>query len=154
MSCIFQVLAGFIRPRPDSMYREGWNHLHHWLGRLTIISAWATIYLGIYMAHGSIAYNASLAIWLSPVVAMMGSLALADITLSIMASFRNIPALGPPIGLVDSPWGPADQRHPHSRAHGSHGLSEQQQKHDGENISSDRNNGRSADSAKFYVLSA
>jgi hypothetical protein len=101
------------------MYREGWNHLHHWLGRLTIISAWATIYLGIYMAHGSIAYNASLAIWLSPVVAMMGSLALADITLSIMASFRNIPAPGPPIGSVDSPWGRAD---------GSYGLSEFHQK--------------------------
>ena len=77
-----QVIVGFVRPKPGSRPRPLWNILHHWLGRLTIVSAWATVYTGIYMAHTSLAYQASYTTWLLPIAVIMGVIILADLLLS------------------------------------------------------------------------
>ena len=52
-----QVLAAFIRPAPTAPSRKHWNLLHHWLGRLSIIVAWTTVYLGIYIYHDNPVYK-------------------------------------------------------------------------------------------------
>ena len=61
-TCGSQVIIGFVRPSPTSNIRPFWNAVHHNLGRLTIVSAWATLYMGIYMAHESLTYQASCAL--------------------------------------------------------------------------------------------
>ncbi len=40
-----------MRPGPDSTRRLLWNLLHHNLGRLAVLAAWANCSLGIYLAH-------------------------------------------------------------------------------------------------------
>lgn len=52
-----QLIVGFVRPSPTGRIRPFWNVLHHNLGRVTVLSAWATLYMGIYMAHTSEAYQ-------------------------------------------------------------------------------------------------
>ena len=42
-----QTVAAFIRPHPGQHLRGIWNHLHHNLGRLAILVAWAAIWLGV-----------------------------------------------------------------------------------------------------------
>ena len=51
------MLAAFIRPAPTSPSRVHWNLLHHWLGRLSILVAWVTVYLGIYIYHDNPLFN-------------------------------------------------------------------------------------------------
>ena len=82
-----QVIVGFVRPKPGATIRKGWNHLHHWLGRLTMVSAWVTLYMGIYMAHESLAYQSSYAYWLAPCISVMGALILGDICLTASPFF-------------------------------------------------------------------
>ena len=138
-------MVGFIRPKPGAAIRKGWNHLHHWLGRLTIISAWATIYLGIYMAHGSTAYNASLKTWLIPVVTVMGCLVLIDIALSF--AVHCMPAPRPPIGSAwggEEPYRVTDERQRRSNDVDKAGMAPGYQ-------SSGQRSTRAA--ANFYVLS-
>ena len=48
-----------MRPSPTGSIRPFWNFLHHNLGRITVLSAWATLYMGIYMAHTSVSYQVS-----------------------------------------------------------------------------------------------
>ncbi len=52
-----QVAVGFIRPAPDAKLRWLWNIVHHWLGRITLVTAWTTTFIGIYIAHESLAYQ-------------------------------------------------------------------------------------------------
>ncbi len=52
-----QVAVGFIRPAPDAKLRWLWNIVHHWLGRITLVAAWTTTFIGIYIAHESLAYQ-------------------------------------------------------------------------------------------------
>jgi hypothetical protein len=52
-----QLILGVIRPAPDAKHRPKWNMAHHFLGRITLLSAWACIYLGIYIGHGSLTYK-------------------------------------------------------------------------------------------------
>ena len=51
---LLQLLVGLIRPGLDSPKRPTWNLVHWWLGRLTILVAWTTIYLGCYIFNVSI----------------------------------------------------------------------------------------------------
>ena len=52
-----QVLLGLTRPKLDAPERPRWNTLHAHLGRLTILCAWATVTIGVYMAHTSAVYQ-------------------------------------------------------------------------------------------------
>ena len=79
-----QVILGFIRPTPTASIRTYWNLAHHNLGRVTVLSAWTTVYLGIYIAHGSPTYELEYNQWLVPVAVVMGCMVLADIVLSIL----------------------------------------------------------------------
>ena len=83
LACL-QVIVGFIRPKPDSQVRPQWNMLHHWLGRLTIVSAWTTLYMGIWIAHASLTYQASYMYWLVPAAVVSGALVLADLALTLL----------------------------------------------------------------------
>ena len=87
LACL-QIIIGFVRPKPDARVRPHWNMLHHWLGRLTIVSAWTTLYMGIWMAHTSTAYQASYTYWLAPIVAVMGTMLLVDICLTAYTIMR------------------------------------------------------------------
>lgn len=78
-----QVIVGFIRPRPGAGLRSKWNFLHHNLGRLTLLSSWATVYTGVYMAHESLTYQATYTDWLVPIIVVMATLVLLDIGLSL-----------------------------------------------------------------------
>ncbi|KAG1665215.1 hypothetical protein FOA52_002617 [Chlamydomonas sp. UWO 241] len=80
-----QVVVGFVRPAPDSLkLRPAWNFLHHNLGRLSILVAWATIYLGIYIAHGSQTYAYSYNVWIVAMAVVMGTLVLTDVVLTVL----------------------------------------------------------------------
>lgn len=46
-----QFVVAFIRPAPGAPRRPVWNFLHHNLGRGALLLAWATVYLGVYLAH-------------------------------------------------------------------------------------------------------
>jgi hypothetical protein len=59
-----QVIVGFVRPAPDAKIRGTWNLVHHNLGRVSILASWVTIYLGIYIAHGSRTFNYSYSVWI------------------------------------------------------------------------------------------
>jgi hypothetical protein len=59
-----QTVAAFIRPHPGQHLRGIWNHLHHTLGRLAIIVAWAAIWLGV--AIGLADLPGSKARWVTP----------------------------------------------------------------------------------------
>ena len=84
-----QMILGFVRPKPGGNIRPFWNAVHHNLGRLTIISAWATLYIGIYMAHESLTYQSSYLYWLTPCVAVMGALVLLDVVLTLYDGLRS-----------------------------------------------------------------
>ncbi len=43
--------VAFLRPAPDAPRRPLWNAVHHNLGRLAVLAAWANCSLGIYLAH-------------------------------------------------------------------------------------------------------
>ncbi|KAG1674684.1 hypothetical protein FOA52_007208 [Chlamydomonas sp. UWO 241] len=80
-----QVIIGFVRPAPDNeKLRPTWTLLHHNLGRLSILVAWATIYLGIVIAHGSPTYGYSYSVWIVAMAVVMGSLVATDIVLTVM----------------------------------------------------------------------
>ena len=85
----WQLILGFVRPKPGGNIRPFWNAVHHNLGRLTIISAWATLYIGIYMAHESLTYESSYLYWLTPCVAVMGTLVLLDVVLTLYNALRG-----------------------------------------------------------------
>ena len=57
--------------------------LHHNCGRLVLRIALVTVFFGIYIANQSLVYEASLAVWLSPVCAGIGLIVAADMALSI-----------------------------------------------------------------------
>lgn len=75
-----QLLAAFVRPAPDAASRPAWNVLHHNLGRLTLVVAWATLYMGVYLVHTAL--GQSLAAWLAPLVGTLGLLVGADVALT------------------------------------------------------------------------
>jgi len=90
-----QVVAAFIRPAPDAPNRKYWNLLHHNLGRLTMLVAWTTIYLGIYIFHKAPSLNADLESWVVPVAVVMGTLVVLDlIVLPLMAKRLVAPSDG------------------------------------------------------------
>jgi hypothetical protein len=86
---ITQVILGFVRPKPDAVIRPVWNSVHHNLGRVTILSAWVTIYLGVYMAHGDLDYQSDYVTWLCPITACMGTLVLVDVVLTLYLAWAH-----------------------------------------------------------------
>ena len=112
-----QVIVGFVRPKPGSRPRPLWNILHHWLGRLTIFSAWVTVYMGIYMAHTSLTYQASYITWMVPIASVMGCVVLADAILSIFHAFNHGPVPKVPSGGGEGgKFDPEDQQYaPHKQ---------------------------------------
>lgn len=46
-----QVVAAFIRPHPGKRVRSAWNFVHHNMGRLVVLVAWAAIWLGVTLWH-------------------------------------------------------------------------------------------------------
>jgi len=66
---LLQVVAGFIRPSPGGAHkhlRSIWNAAHHNLGRLVLLGAWATIWLGVAWANKIKALTGGLARWAAP----------------------------------------------------------------------------------------
>lgn len=59
-----QTVAAFIRPHPGQHLRGIWNHVHHSLGRLAILVAWAAIWLGVTIGIADL--PGSLARWVAP----------------------------------------------------------------------------------------
>lgn len=84
-----QVVLGFVRPSPTGNLRPAWNAVHHNLGRLTILSAWVTIYLGIVIGHAAPTYNLDYVAWLCPTAIVMGLMVIADIVLTTLRSRRE-----------------------------------------------------------------
>lgn len=84
-----QVVLGFVRPAPKGNLRPAWNVVHHNLGRLSILSAWVTIYLGIVIGHASPTYNLDYAAWLCPTAIVMGLMVIADVVLTVMRARRE-----------------------------------------------------------------
>ncbi|GLI65943.1 hypothetical protein VaNZ11_009624 [Volvox africanus] len=76
-----QVVVAYIRPDPGAKRRGLWNLVHHNLGRITILLAWANVYIGIYLAHTG--WGASYTEWVTPIAIVMGLLVLLDIALRI-----------------------------------------------------------------------
>ncbi|GAX80927.1 hypothetical protein CEUSTIGMA_g8362.t1 [Chlamydomonas eustigma] len=87
--CGVQVILGFIRPNPTSHIRPKWNLLHQWLGRVTILAAWTTVYLGVYMAHESPVFQLSYVTWLVPITTVMGLLVLLEGCLTVLRPERK-----------------------------------------------------------------
>ena len=77
------MVAAYIRPKPNASLRPTWNFMHHNLGRLTILCAWATIYTGIYIAHAAPIYKADLVSWLVPSAVVMGLMVVVDFVLTL-----------------------------------------------------------------------
>ena len=82
-------MLGFVRPSPTGNLRPAWNVVHHNLGRLTILSAWVTIYLGIVIGHATPIYDLDYAAWLCPTAIVMGLMVIADIVLTTLRSKRE-----------------------------------------------------------------
>eukprot|EP00798_Chlamydomonas_sp_ICE-L_P021420 gene21420-28384_t len=78
-----QVVAAFVRPDPKAAMRKYWSLMHHYLGRLSLISAWVTVYLGVYIYHENPVYQASYAQWMLPIVIVNGSIVAMDIAFTI-----------------------------------------------------------------------
>ncbi|MEW5318803.1 MAG: hypothetical protein WDW38_009990 [Sanguina aurantia] len=79
-----QMIGGAIRPGHDSRLRSFWNPIHHNLGRISILIGWVMIYLGIWIYSVSI-YGGSLLTWMTPLVAITGSLLLMHLMLTVLA---------------------------------------------------------------------
>ncbi|GIL79060.1 hypothetical protein Vretimale_45 [Volvox reticuliferus] len=77
-----QVVFAYIRPDPNSEKRGLWNLVHHNLGRLTILLAWANVYIGIYLAHTS--WGASYTEWVTPIAIVMGLLLITTLVLRLL----------------------------------------------------------------------
>ncbi|KAG2441385.1 hypothetical protein HYH02_009975 [Chlamydomonas schloesseri] len=77
-----QFVVAFIRPAPGAPRRPLWNFLHHNLGRAAMALAWATVYLGVYLAHMS--YEQVLASWLTPLVAVLACVLGVDGALTLV----------------------------------------------------------------------
>ncbi len=75
-----QLLAAFARPAPAAAWRPAWNALHHNLGRLAVVVAWATLYMGVYLVHTAL--GQPLAAWLAPLAGTLGLLVGADVALT------------------------------------------------------------------------
>jgi hypothetical protein len=65
-----QTVAAFNRPHPGQSLRGVWNFIHHNNGRLAILVAWATIWLGV--AIGLEDLPGSLARWVAPLAGRQG----------------------------------------------------------------------------------
>lgn len=61
-----QLVAAFVRPHPHIALRGVWNAVHHNLGRVVILVAWATMWLGVVIGYEDLP-GSSLARWLAPV---------------------------------------------------------------------------------------
>ncbi|MEW5318804.1 MAG: hypothetical protein WDW38_009991 [Sanguina aurantia] len=79
-----QMIGGAIRPGRDSRLRSFWNPIHHNLGWISILIGWVSIYLGIWIYSVSI-YGGSLLTWMTPLVAITGSLLLMHLMLTVLA---------------------------------------------------------------------
>ncbi|GIL63771.1 hypothetical protein Vafri_17775 [Volvox africanus] len=76
-----QVVFAYIRPDPGAKKRGLWNLVHHNLGRLTILLAWANVYIGIYIAHTD--FGASYTPWITPIAIVMGLLLITTLVLRL-----------------------------------------------------------------------
>ena len=69
-----------------------------------MVSAWVTLYMGIYMAHESLTYQSSYAYWLAPCISVMGALVLTDICLTAYTIFwatdEDMAISVPPVEIV------------------------------------------------------
>jgi len=84
LACL-QIVVAFVRPAPDNAkLRPAWNMVHHNLGRVAILASWATVYMGVYIGHGSPTYQLSYAAWITPIAIVMGLLVIADVVLTVM----------------------------------------------------------------------
>jgi hypothetical protein len=61
-----QLVAAFVRPHPQVALRGVWNAVHHNLGRVVILVAWATMWLGVAIGYEDLP-GSSLARWLAPI---------------------------------------------------------------------------------------
>jgi hypothetical protein len=90
--------------------------MHHNLGRVTMLSAWVTIYLGVYMAHGSPAYKSSYAAWLVPIAVVMGTMVVVDVLLSCKRQRLAADSPTPPLNPYSRREGSSDaEKHPCGR---------------------------------------
>ncbi|PNH02921.1 hypothetical protein TSOC_011066 [Tetrabaena socialis] len=81
-----QLVVGFVRPAPDAPRRPLWNGLHHNLGRVAMLLAWAVSSLGMFLASSR--HTQPLVAWVAPAAAVLGVLAVADLVLSVARSRR------------------------------------------------------------------
>ncbi|MEW5306052.1 MAG: hypothetical protein WDW36_008552 [Sanguina aurantia] len=79
-----QMIGGAVRPGRDTRLRSFWNPIHHNLGRISILIGWVLIYLGIWIYSVSI-YGGSLLTWMTPLVAITGTLLLMHLMLTVLA---------------------------------------------------------------------
>lgn len=61
-----QVVAAFIRPHNGQRLRGVWNLIHHNLGRLVLLAAWAVIWLGVAWWQKDDGVRGGLARWVAP----------------------------------------------------------------------------------------
>jgi hypothetical protein len=61
-----QAVAAFVRPHPHVALRGVWNAVHHNLGRVVILVAWVTMWLGVAIGYEDLP-GSSLARWLAPI---------------------------------------------------------------------------------------
>ena len=75
------VVAHTARPDPSHRFRMVWNLFHWNLGRIVVLTAWATVFTGIYIYQdGKDALM--FAVWIEPYAIVAGTLVLLDIGLS------------------------------------------------------------------------
>ncbi len=65
-------MLAYLRPAPDHSRRGLWNLLHHNLGRVTVLLAWANVYIGIAAYHND--FGESYIPWIVPIAVVMGLL--------------------------------------------------------------------------------
>lgn len=76
------------RPRPDSPHRTQYALLVAWLGRVILVTAWVSVYLGIALYHKGV-YQADLKAWIIPVTTVLGVILIFDLSLTILSYLRS-----------------------------------------------------------------
>eukprot|EP00201_Polytomella_parva_P013235 CAMPEP_0175051630 /NCGR_PEP_ID=MMETSP0052_2-20121109/7917_1 /TAXON_ID=51329 ORGANISM="Polytomella parva, Strain SAG 63-3" /NCGR_SAMPLE_ID=MMETSP0052_2 /ASSEMBLY_ACC=CAM_ASM_000194 /LENGTH=421 /DNA_ID=CAMNT_0016315957 /DNA_START=307 /DNA_END=1572 /DNA_ORIENTATION=- len=86
---ILQILIAFaLRPAPTHRLRRIWNFFHHNVGRLAIILAWTTIYLGIRVYHTS-DFKGDMKPWIVANTVMIGFAVLLYAFVSIVSATKS-----------------------------------------------------------------
>lgn len=89
-----QAVAAFIRPHPGQHLRAAWNAVHHNLGRLVLLTAWAAIWLGVVTWQQRGDMRGSLARWVAPLAGGMYNSEIEAVLVCLLLDERCVVCVG------------------------------------------------------------